>query len=205
MIHTTTDQMVRIGEIIVSDSQAAERLVTVGLGSCIGVALVDERTGAAGLAHVFLPEPPPSGVKPGSGRGTYATLAVPALADAVVAAARAPSSRSTLVAILVGGATMFGTRPGQDVGERNLAAVRAQLERLRIATVVSDVGGTRGRTMWVQAGPHPSVAVREVSGTRREMWSAVARVPAARLVEPAARVVEPAARSAEPAALRRVA
>ena len=38
-----------------SSAVAGDVLVSLGLGSCIGLALVDRRLGVAGLAHVVLP------------------------------------------------------------------------------------------------------------------------------------------------------
>ena len=46
---------VRMGEIAVS-AKPGEVLLSLGLGSCIGLALVDQRRGIAGLAHIMLPE-----------------------------------------------------------------------------------------------------------------------------------------------------
>ena len=47
--------MVRMGELAAS-AVAGDVLVSLGLGSCIGLALLDRRLGVAGLAHVVLPE-----------------------------------------------------------------------------------------------------------------------------------------------------
>ena len=48
------ETMVRMGELAAS-AVAGDVLVSLGLGSCIGLALVDRRLGVAGLAHVVLP------------------------------------------------------------------------------------------------------------------------------------------------------
>ena len=137
---------VRMGELAV----ACERdvLAAVGLGSCIGIALIDADAHIAGLAHVLLPEPT-------SGResvpGRYASTAVPALLEAVL---RAGARRERLVAKLAGGASMF---PGLSttgigaVGERNAEAVRRALAQLGIPVAGEDIGGTWGRTVHLQA------------------------------------------------------
>ncbi len=44
-----------MGELAVS-STVGDELVAIGLGSCIGLAMVDREAGVAGLAHVVLPE-----------------------------------------------------------------------------------------------------------------------------------------------------
>ena len=45
----------RMGEMVIS-SDPNEELVALGLGSCIGLAIVDRTAGVAGLAHIVLPE-----------------------------------------------------------------------------------------------------------------------------------------------------
>jgi chemotaxis protein CheD len=72
---------VSMGEIEVS-KRAGDELVARGLGSCIGLVLVDRFTGVAGLAHIVLPESTEGDREPGK----FADLAVPALIDRVVSA-----------------------------------------------------------------------------------------------------------------------
>jgi chemotaxis protein CheD len=136
------ETMVRMGEYAFSAS-AGDVLVSLGLGSCVGVALLDRRLAVAGLAHVVLPS--------AEGRtepaGKYADTAVPALLDALEALG---ARRIRLDAVLVGGASMFSFGgAGLDIGQRNDAAVREELARLRIPVAAADTGGSRGRTVRV--------------------------------------------------------
>jgi chemotaxis protein CheD len=136
------ETMVRMGELAFS-SCAGDTLVSLGLGSCIGLALVDRRSAVAGLAHVVLP----AAEGRAEAAGKFADTAVPALLDAVV---RAGGRRTRLEAVLVGGASMFAFGgAGLDIGRRNDAAVRAELAKLRIPVAAADTGGTRGRTVRV--------------------------------------------------------
>lgn len=172
------DVQVRIGGLEVVGGAEGGRLVTVGLGSCVGIALVDLDTGAAGLAHVFLPAPPAAGIKPGTGAGTYATTAVPELVERVVAAGPSTGTRvrrrPRLSATIAGGARMFAARGSADVGERNVAAVEAALVAHGVAIVARDVGGAHGRTMRVRAGVRTAdVTVRQVGSPERTLWAAV--------------------------------
>ncbi len=48
-----SELMARMGELCATSG--AEGLVALGLGSCIGLVLLDRRKGVAGLAHVVLP------------------------------------------------------------------------------------------------------------------------------------------------------
>lgn len=162
---------VRIGDVQLLASDSGARLVTVGLGSCVGVAIIDLQRGTAALAHVFLPEQPVDGPRDGAGPGTYADVAIPELVRRLHAAAGTRTTRQ-LVAVIAGGACMFAGRTGADVGERNAAAVRAALRASGVELVAEDVGGTRGRTMRVAPGPAPVVSVRLVGGTEQEIWTA---------------------------------
>ena len=138
--------MVRMGELACS-AVAGHVLISLGLGSCIGLALVDKRAAVAGLAHVVLPAAEGRTGSPGK----FADTAVEALiAELVGLGAR----RIALEAVLVGGASMFklGGGSGMEVGQRNDEAVRAELARLRIPVAATDTGGSRGRTIRVTVG-----------------------------------------------------
>ena len=136
------ETMVRMGEFAFSAS-AGDVLVSLGLGSCVGVALLDRRAIVAGLAHVVLPAAEGRSEAPGK----YADTAVPALVDAVLGLG---ARRLRLEAVLVGGASMFSFGgAGLDIGQRNDAAVREELARLRIPVAAAETGGSRGRTVRV--------------------------------------------------------
>jgi chemotaxis protein CheD len=146
---------VRMGEMLVS-STAGEELVAIGLGSCIGLALVDRSAGVAGLAHVVLPESGSSAGPPGK----FADLAVPALLAQVE---RLGARKERLEAVLVGGARMFALGAGMDIGSRNEAAVRSALSGVHIRVKAAATGGNSGRTMKVLAG-NCSVNVHAAGG-----------------------------------------
>jgi chemotaxis protein CheD len=150
--------MVRMGELMTS---TGEELVCVGLGSCIGLLLIQRRTGAVGLAHVMLPS---AGGRAVVQPAKYADTVLPALLGAMGASA------FSVDAVLVGGASMFGPEgAGQDVGPRNVAAVRATLGQARIQVLAADTGGARGRTMRVLPGRPPTVTVRHAGAAAVEL------------------------------------
>jgi chemotaxis protein CheD len=152
--------MVRMGELAVSDRRGHE-LVALGLGSCIGLALLDRRRGAAGLAHVVLPQSPDGH----DASMKFADHAVPALVDRLVALG---ARRVRLEAVLVGGASMFAASPALEVGSRNDAAVREQLAGLRIPVLAAATGGKRGRTVRVDVAT-TRVSYREAGGQDAEL------------------------------------
>lgn len=170
---------VRIGELHVLGAGSCDRLIAVGLGSCVGVTIVHEPSGTCAMAHVFLPRLPPTGPRAGAGIGTYADIAIPELVRRVRRAA--DDADAQLVAIVVGGARMFAVRPGSDVGERNVEAVRAALAASCIPIVAEDVGGSCGRTLRVRGNIDVvTVAVRVVGAPERELWSVALDLDAAR-------------------------
>jgi chemotaxis protein CheD len=156
------ETMVRMGELATS-AVAGDVLVSLGLGSCIGLAVMDRRVGVAGLAHVVLPD---SG---GSDGLKFADRAVPELVQRVLAKG---GRRGMLEAALVGGASMFAvSTPTLEVGQRNEAAVREQLEALRIPVIAAETGGKRGRTIRVHVDT-TRVTVREAGGKESDLVEA---------------------------------
>lgn len=157
----TTIAAVRMGEMAVSRDGA---LSCVGLGSCIGLALLDPARHVAGLAHIMLPSTPTGSTL----NGRYADVAVPELARMLVH--EGARSRG-LVAVIAGGASMFALSggAGAEIGARNTAAVREQLEILGVCLLAQDVGGNQGRTVRV----HPvdnSVTCKTATGAEHTLW-----------------------------------
>jgi chemotaxis protein CheD len=160
-----TEIAVRMGEIAVS-ADPGDMLVSLGLGSCIGLALVDQRRGVAGLAHVMLPE----AIAGGGPAGKFADLAVPALVEQTIALG---ASRPMLRAVLVGGAQMFslGASGALDIGVRNDTAVRAMLAAQRIPVVAAETGGSQGRT--IRVVPGGVVLSKEAGGAEKTLMQGV--------------------------------
>jgi chemotaxis protein CheD len=157
------ETMVRMGELAISDTPG-DVLVSLGLGSCIGLAVVDRQAGVAGLAHIVLPAA--SGApKPGS-LNRFADHAVPALVEGMV---ERGASRVFMQAALVGGASMF-VGAGLEVGARNADAVRELVAGRRVPVVAEAVGGSRGRTVKVDV-KSGTVSVREAGGTEEVLAS----------------------------------
>lgn len=135
--------MVRMGELATSRKDG-KKLVSIGLGSCIGLALIDRTRSVAALAHVMLPETPADG--DGGMPGKFGNTAVPALLKALAPMGARPPR---LEAVLVGGAKMFSIGSSMDIGARNDEAARAALKAARIPIVAADTRGSTGRTIRV--------------------------------------------------------
>ncbi|HEY5517722.1 MAG TPA: chemotaxis protein CheD [Coriobacteriia bacterium] len=123
-------------------------LITQALGSCVGVALWDPRVRVGGLAHVMLPTA--LGSAQTGRRHRFADIAVPALVERMVDLG---AGRRRMVAKLAGGASMFRGESGTDtIGDRNVAAVRDQLERAGVPVSAADTGGSHARTIELSPG-----------------------------------------------------
>jgi chemotaxis protein CheD len=135
-----------MGELAVTRESEAV-LTTIGLGSCVGLALLDAGRGAAGLAHVVLPTAPTRRIVP---PGKFADTAVPALLAALT---KLGSVRSSIEAVLIGGARMFslGQTLALDVGTANVAATREALAAAEIPIRALAIGGSVGRSVRVSA------------------------------------------------------
>jgi chemotaxis protein CheD len=159
------ETVVRMGEAHASKAPG-DVLACIGLGSCIGLALVDRAAGVGALAHVMLPESNPAGgAIPQPHK--FADLAVPALVDLAIVHG---ALRIRLEAALVGGAAMFQLGgSGQDIGARNEAAVRQHLSALSIPVRATETGGGRGRTIWVHVGGAITITVREAGGREEHL------------------------------------
>lgn len=156
------ETMVRMGELAVSGAPG-HVLVSLGLGSCIGLALIDRRLGIAGLAHIVLPQ------SQGHGRENprkFADLAVP---EMLTELEDLGARKVRLEAALVGGASMFAVSAASlEVGQRNEAAVRDLLKKLRIPIVAAATGGSKGRTIRVDVASS-AITVREAGGKDSEL------------------------------------
>lgn len=159
-----------MGEIEVS-KRTGEELVARGLGSCIGLALIDQRSGVAGMAHIVLPESAGSGQEPGK----FADSAVPELISRMQQAGAVPRR---LDAVLAGGARMFELGE-MDIGARNAAAVKAGLVRSGVKIRAAETGGNRGRTLRLTVGEF-EVTVKEAGGQQVTLFDAGAVAPASR-------------------------
>ena len=127
--------LVGMGQI--AAARAPEQMRAI-LGSCIGLALYHARCKTAVMAHIVLPE---SAGRDGT-PGKFADTAVPHMLG-LLRERGVPIHGVT--AKFAGGANMFqGSGPLQ-IGDANIEAVTAALNKAGIRVVGQDVGATRGR------------------------------------------------------------
>lgn len=120
-------------------------IMTIGLGSCIGIALYDKMLKVAGLAHIMLPDS--TQFKNATNPMKFADLAIPILIEKMETQG---CKKRNLTAKIAGGASMFNFSDKSiisDIGKRNSDAVKKALKDATIPIVAEDIGGNKGRTM----------------------------------------------------------
>lgn len=135
--------VVGVGGFAVSNDQSVV-LSTYSLGSCLGVAVYDPVTRAAGLLHAMLPD---SSINPEKARrqpGMFVDTGVPALFRALYEL-RADKRRVRIC--VAGGAQIMDNTGFFNIGERNFQALQALLGRHQLALQAAELGGFVSRTM----------------------------------------------------------
>ncbi len=120
-------------------------ITTLGLGSCVGVALRDTVNKVGGLAHVMLPDS--TAIRNNSNVAKFADTGV---AELVRIMEQAGAKRSRMVAKIAGGAKMFNFNSDSammQVGDRNVEGVKKKLRELGIRLLAEDTGLNFGRTV----------------------------------------------------------
>lgn len=135
-------ERVKVGIAEYEVTTGGEELTTSGLGSCVGLGLVDSEHSVAGLIHVMLPESAEmTDGKPAKFADTGTELLVEEMTSV-------GASVAAMEAKLAGGSDMLDfSEGGSGIGERNVIQVRASLEEFGIPITGEDVGGDHGRSL----------------------------------------------------------
>lgn len=136
---------IKVGIADLNVASSPNRLITVGLGSCVGIALFDKNQSIGGLAHIMLPDS--SLFSTVNNPMKFADLAIPILIGKME---KLGASKRNIKAKIAGGASMFNFSDKSmmmDVGNRNSLSVKAMLDKIAVPIIGEDVGGNKGRTM----------------------------------------------------------
>ena len=142
-------------------------LVAYGLGSCVGVVMIDPVSRISGLLHAILPRPV-EGVRVEHNSSKYVEGGIEGLIEAMV---REGANKNRLVVRIVGGANMLissGLTRSFDIGTRNIEAAQMTLGRLKMPITAAEVGGHTGRTVRVYIADS-RVTVRVIGQKEFEM------------------------------------
>lgn len=138
-------ETIKVGMADLKICKSPDAVTTLGLGSCVGIALRDPQTKIGGLAHIMLPDS--KQIKDNSNIPKFADTGIEELVRQMVAAGAA---KSRLQAKIAGGAQMFSFQNKSNllrVGERNVEATKAKLSELGIPILAQDTGDNYGRTV----------------------------------------------------------
>lgn len=142
--------VIKVGMADLKTAKNPDILTTLGLGSCIGIALWDPTTKIGGLAHVMLPDS--SKIRNNSNVAKFADTGITELVRQMEAMG---VPRRRIVAKIAGGARMFevsGTTSVGNIGEKNALASKAKLAELGIPVLAEDTGLNYGRTVELNCG-----------------------------------------------------
>lgn len=140
-----TLEQIKVGIADYKLTKAPNSLITVGLGSCVGIALYNPKNKIGSLLHIMLPDS--TTFKDTSKWQKFADLAIPRAVDEI-----AGNNKKDIVAKIAGGASLFNftsTNKSLQIGKRNIEMVKQTLEELSVPILGEHVGGDSGRTMIV--------------------------------------------------------
>lgn len=136
---------IKVGIADLNVAYSPDKLITVGLGSCVGIAIYDKEVRLGGLAHIMLPDS--SQFNKVTNEMKFADLAIPILVKDMI---KKGAKLKNMKAKIAGGASMFNFSDKSiimDIGKRNGIAVKNALKVLAIPIVGEDIGGNKGRTL----------------------------------------------------------
>lgn len=156
---------IKVGMADMNVCSAPDSIITLGLGSCVGVVLWDSTKKVCGMVHVMLPDS--TTISQNSNRAKFADTGIEDLLKKVEAMG---GRKERIVAKIAGGAQMFSVNkssPAMRVGERNVESVKNTLDRLGIKLVAEDTGENYGRTVTF----YPETGVYTIKAIGRDIKS----------------------------------
>lgn len=132
--------IVGIADLVIVHNPAV--LVTIGLGSCVGISLRDPVARVGALAHIVLPT-----ITEAKNKDNPLKFADSAIEVAIQKMLEKGCLRGRIESKIAGGASMFSFGDNMNIGEKNVAAVVRKLGELKIPVLASDTGGNHGRTL----------------------------------------------------------
>ena len=152
--------MIGIGEYRVGSFP----MMTIGLGSCIGLTLYDDSAKIGAMVHIMLPDSAGRTDRPGK----YADTAIVLLLNEL--SKLGCKNNRSLTAKMAGGACMFEYFGANlNIGERNAEKVRTLLKENNIKLAAEDVGGKVGRSVTFLPSNQGKFTIRRADGTTCEL------------------------------------
>lgn len=139
-------EIIKVGMADLKTCLSPNGVTTLGLGSCVGIAIRDPMTRVGGLAHIMLPDS--TAIR--NSQMNIAKFADTGIVELVRQMEALGARKARMVAKIAGGATMFafqGRGNTIQVGDRNVEATKLTLGKLNIPILASDTGANYGRTV----------------------------------------------------------
>ena len=138
-------EIIKVGMADLKTCVSPDGVTTLGLGSCVGIALRDPVTKIGGLAHIMLPDS--TAIR--NANQNVAKFADTGIEELILQMEKLGAKRSRIVAKIAGGAAMFMANRSDvvQVGRRNVEATEAKLQELKIPILAKDTGENYGRTV----------------------------------------------------------
>ncbi len=152
----------------IADLKAApspHHIVTLGLGSCVGVILYDKITKNGGMVHIMLPDS--TQFNKSNNPAKFADQGITLLLEEVL---KLGAKKNSITAKIAGGAQMFKGHTSSllNIGERNVKKTKDILSSLNIPLLAEETGGHIGRTL-IHQNDTGRTFVRSIGDTLREI------------------------------------
>ncbi len=135
--------VVGVGDMAVSNN-ANVTISTYALGSCVGVVAIDSAVQVGGMLHIMLPDSTLTPEKAARQPSMFADTGMRAFLKALYGL---KADRRRLRLFLAGGANVLSGSDFFKIGERNIVAVRAFIQRERLSVISEELGGLNNRTL----------------------------------------------------------
>ena len=138
-------EIIKVGMADLKVCKSPDGITTLGLGSCLGIAIRDPITKIGGLAHVMLPDS--TAIRQNNNIYKFADTGIVELVRLMELEG---AKKARMVAKIAGGAQMFAFQNKTDlvrVGDRNVEASKKALKALGIPILAEDTGENFGRTV----------------------------------------------------------
>lgn len=160
------EKLIEVNMAEIKITQAPAKLVTRGLGSCLGITIYDPFKKIGAMTHTMLPDIDKARVKSNPAR--FVNSAIKKMVEGLE---KMGGSRTHLIAKIFGGAHMFSfinSDSALNVGQKNIEMAEDTFRELGIKVMAQEVGGTFGRTVELNL-ENGKVLVKTISWGEKEV------------------------------------
>ncbi|MCQ2748697.1 MAG: chemotaxis protein CheD [Clostridia bacterium] len=139
--------MIKVGMGDMKVGKSPRQIITLGLGSCVGITMYDRQAKIGGMLHAMLPNS--ARVVNNSNKAKFVDTGI---VELLTALEKEGASLNRLEVKLVGGATMFSNIadtacPTLNIGENNIRASKEWLSKFGLRILAEETGSNFGRTI----------------------------------------------------------